>query len=76
MAKGMSLRQWGRALIGAAINSGVGGVTLVIVKPADFNPFAGANVYALLQVCVALALVGAALYVKEHPIPLEEQEIP
>jgi hypothetical protein len=64
------LRTWALGAFGAAVNSGVGGITLMIVSPRQFNVFAGAEVTALLKVCVALALVGFALYVKEHPVEL------
>ena len=66
----MTLRQWGIGGLGAAINAGIGGITLMIVDPNDFNPFAGAAIYDLAKVMVALALVGFSLYVKDHPIPL------
>lgn len=68
----MTLRQWGLGAFGAAINAGVGGITLMIVDPTDFNPFGGGDITDLLKVCFALGLVGFALYVKEHPIPLSE----
>ena len=73
----MTLRGWLAGCIGAAINSGIGGITLVIVKPEDFNPFGTGSWVDLGKVCVALALVGFALYVKEHPIPLidEHEEV-
>lgn len=70
----MTLRDWGLGAFGAAINAGVGGITLMIVDPSDFNPFGGGDMIALAKVCAALALVGFALYVKEHPIPLVDQE--
>ncbi len=70
----MTLRGWGLGAVGAAINAGVGGITLMIVDPHDFNPFGGGDMVALAKVCVALALVGFALYVKEHPIPLTDED--
>lgn len=71
MADLSRLRTWGLGAFGAAINSGVGGITLMIVDPEDFNPFAGADAFGLVKVCVALALVGFALYVKDHPLELQ-----
>lgn len=70
----MTLRDWGLGAFGAAINAGVGGITLMIVDPSDFNFFGSGDILRLVKVCAALALVGFALYVKEHPIPLVDQE--
>lgn len=68
-------RRWGHGVIGAAINSAAGGVALVIVDPQDFNLFGGGAVQ-LGKVMVALALVGAALYIKEHQVPLDDEPAP
>lgn len=66
-----TLRKWGLGLIGAAINSAAGAVSLVIVDPVDFDPF-GAGGVKLLKVTIALAIVGAFLYIREHKVPIEE----
>jgi hypothetical protein len=66
-----SLRLWGIGLLGAAINSAVGAVTMVIVEPQDFDPFGGGMV-KLAKVAIVLAISGAALYLKTHPIPADD----
>jgi hypothetical protein len=66
-----SLRLWGIGLLGAAINSAVGAVTMVIVEPQDFDPFGGGMV-KLAKVAIVLAISGAALYLKTHPIPTDD----
>lgn len=66
-----TMRRWGLGLIGAAINSAAGAIGVVIVDPEDFNPFDG-GLMKLGTVMFTLGLVGAWLYIKEHPIPLEE----
>ena len=66
-----TLRIWARGLAGAAINSAAGAVSLVVVDPVDFDPFGGGLV-KLLKVSLSLALVGAFLYVKQHPLPVDD----
>lgn len=68
-----TLRRWGRGLLGAAINSATGAGALVIVDPADFDPF-GPGLIKLLKVSIALAIAGAYLYLRQHPIPLEDEQ--
>ncbi|HYE87724.1 MAG TPA: hypothetical protein VEA16_15280, partial [Vicinamibacterales bacterium] len=59
-----TLRQWGRGLLGAAINSAASAVTVVIVDPINFNPMNG-GIVKVLSVMGVAALVGAALYLKQ-----------
>ncbi len=63
----ISFRLWLHGLVGAAINSGANAVTLMIVKPEDFNLKAGLN--DLIKVTVLSAIFGAALYLKRSPLP-------
>lgn len=67
-----AMRKWGRGLLGAAINSAASAVTVVIVDPSDFSPVGG-GLFKLLSVMGASALVGAALYLKQHPLPDVEE---
>ena len=64
---GMSLREWLHGLFSSLINGAAGAVTVVIVDPTDFNIFEGRE--KLIMVAVAMALVGAALYLKDKPLP-------
>lgn len=64
-------RRWARGLIGAAINSAASSVTVVTVDPNAFNPING-GLAKLATVAGVSALFGAALYLKQHPLPEEE----
>jgi hypothetical protein len=65
------VRQWVRGLVGAAINGGATAITVSIVDPLNFNPMNG-GAGKLLTVAGISALVGSALYLKQHPLPEEE----
>lgn len=67
-----TVRRWARGLLGAAINSAASAVTVVIVDPQDFNPMDG-GVWKLLSVMGVAAIFGAALYLKQHPLPEEDE---
>jgi hypothetical protein len=64
----MNWKLWGRGLIAAVINAIANSIVVVIVDPTKFNLFQG-GARELGQVAVVSALVGAALYLKEHPDP-------
>lgn len=64
----MNWKLWSRGLV-AAIIAAVGNSTaVVIVDPVTFNLFQG-GAWKLLQVAIVFALMGAGLYLKEHPVP-------
>ncbi len=69
----MNWRLWTRGLIAAVINSAASAVTVVIVDPITFSPFNG-GLSKLLTVMGVSAGFGAALYLKEHPLPQCEDE--
>lgn len=64
-------KKWARGLLGAAINSAASAVTVVIVDPVDFSPLNG-GLLKLLTVMGVSALFGAALYLKQHPLPEDD----
>lgn len=69
-----TVQKWARGLLGAAINSAASAITVVIVDPVKFNPLAG-GAAELATVAAVAGLFGAALYLKQHPLPdVEEQE--
>ena len=70
-----TLRKWGRGLLGAVINSAAGAGSLVIVDPVDFSPFNMPGVLKLAKVSVALAIAGAYLYLRQHPLPEDDVEL-
>ena len=64
-----SMRKWGLGLVGAAINSAATAVTLVIVDPVTFADWS-----RLWKVMAVNAVIGLALYLKQHPVPPDETE--
>lgn len=67
----MNWKLWSRGLIAAIINAIANSVVIVIVDPTTFNLFQG-GAKELGQVAIVSALVGAALYLKQHPDPWED----
>jgi len=59
---------WARGLFAALIGGASNGVAVVIVDPTTFNLFQG-GAKKLGGVCLVFAIVSAALYLKEHPLP-------
>ncbi len=53
----------------AAINASVSTVTLVVVDPEKFNPFAGAGWHKLAAAVIVAAIAGFFLYMRDHPLP-------
>ena len=68
-------RVWLRGLVGAAINSAASTVTVVIVDPLGFSP-ANGGLSKLATVAGVSAAFGAALYLKQHPLPCEDESTP
>lgn len=64
------LRVWLRGLIAAAVSAASNAVTVMIVEPQHFNMQDGLGKVG--QVALVSAIVGAALYLKQHPVPDEE----
>lgn len=65
-------QKWIRGLLGAAINSAASSVTVVIVDPIAFDPIHG-GAMKLLSVFLVSAVAGAALFLKQHPLPDEDE---
>jgi hypothetical protein len=68
----VTIRKWLRGLVGAAIASGANAITVMIVEPQHFNIHEGLD--RVGWIALVSAIVGAALYLKEHPIPEECSE--
>lgn len=66
-----TIEKWAIGLMGAIINSGATAVTLVIVDPLLFDP-ANGGLRRLMMIMASSAAVGAALYLKQHPLPVDE----
>lgn len=65
-------RTWLRGLIGAFVGASANAITLMLVKPEDFNFAAGWS--NLWHFAVVSGVVSAALYLKQHPVPDEEKD--
>lgn len=63
---------WLHGLAAAAISSAANGVAVVIAAPESFNLHEGRD--RLIAVCVVFAIVGAASYLKQSPLPKPEQQ--
>jgi hypothetical protein len=72
MEKLKSVRVWLRGLIAAVIGGAANAVTTVVVAPETFNLDEGLP--KLTAVVASSALVSAALYLKQSPIPSEESK--
>lgn len=61
---------WLKGLASAAISGAANGITVLIVAPDTFNLQEGVG--RLGSVCVVGAIVGAAMYLKQSPLPVED----
>lgn len=69
-------KTWARGLIGACINGAASSITVVIVDPVQFNIFQG-GFRKLGIVCLVSAVFGAALFLKQNPLPgTESTKVP
>ena len=68
-----SFKQWVHGLAAAVIGGGASAVTVVIVAPDQFNLFDPAALNRLISVVGVSALVSAALYLKQSPLPPEDK---
>jgi hypothetical protein len=60
-------RNWARGLVGAIIGGGANAVTAMVVEPKSFNFAEGWT--SLWHFTLVSAIVSAALYLKQKPIP-------
>lgn len=61
---------WLKGLIAAVIGGAANALTMVIVDPLNFNLGEGVN--NLLTVAATSAIVAAAMYLKQSPLPNTE----
>ncbi len=66
-------RVWIRGLVAAIVAAASNAVTVMIVEPLHFNVHEGLN--KVCQVALVSAIVGAALYLKQHPLPDEPAQL-
>lgn len=67
----MNWKLWSRGLFAAMLNTIANSIVVVIVDPVKFNLFQG-GATELGKVAIVSALMGAALYLKQHPDPWED----
>jgi hypothetical protein len=72
MSRLKDIRVWLRGLVAAIIGGAANAVTTVIVAPETFNFQTGKS--KLLAVATASAIVNAAMYLKQSPVPPELPE--
>jgi hypothetical protein len=60
-------KRWLNGLVGGFIGSGASAIANMVVDPNDFN--FGAGMVKLGKVCLVSGIIGAALYLKQHPVP-------
>ena len=65
-------RTFFRGFVGAVVGGGANAVTVMVVKPEAFNLTTGWS--DLWHFTAISAIVSAALYLKQNPVPPEEQE--
>ena len=65
-----SVKVWLRGLIAAAVGAGSNAITVMVVEPQHFNVDDGLT--NVVKVALVSAVVGAALYLKQHPVPEDE----
>ena len=63
-------KMWVHGLAAAVISAAASGITLVIVDPNSFN-FTASGLQHLGTVCGVQALIAAAAYLKQSPLPAE-----
>jgi hypothetical protein len=65
----VSPRIWFKGLAAATISSATNSVSVLIADPSHFKPDGAAGFKNLAVVALMSAIVGAALYLKQSPIP-------
>lgn len=66
------MKIWIEGLLAALIGGGANAVTVIVVDPLAFN--LGEGLPKLLQVVTVGAIVAAAAFLKQSPIPKAEKE--
>ena len=66
------MKIWIEGLLAALVGGGANAVTVIVVDPLNFN--LGDGLPKLLQVVAVGAIVAAAAFLKQSPIPKAEQK--
>ncbi|MGH9358210.1 MAG: hypothetical protein ACRD4Q_00035 [Candidatus Acidiferrales bacterium] len=65
----MNLHAWLKGLMAAVISSAANSISVLVADPQHFNPGAAGGFRNLGLVALVSAIVGAALYLKQSPVP-------
>lgn len=71
MTKGT--RKWIRSIVATAVNGFASGAVLIIADPVAFNLAEGSR--KLLLTSTVFALIGLANFLKEHPLPDDDDVV-
>lgn len=66
----MSNKAWMHGLVAAVISAGANSITLIVIDPLKFNLQEGWK--NLLTAVVVSSILSAAFYLKQSPLPPEE----
>lgn len=69
---GVAVSHWFKGLIAAMVGGAANGVLVNVVDPADFN--VGPGWKKLATMIAASALVSAAMYLKQSPVPPDDDD--
>ncbi len=62
-------RVYWHGVLGAALNSAASSITVIVVDPSTFNISTAGGLKHVMAVVAVSAIVGMAIYIKQHPIP-------
>lgn len=65
------MNKWLKGLLSAIIGGAANSITVMVVEPTSFNLQEGLS--KLLSVAAVSAIVAAAMYLKQSPLPVEEE---
>lgn len=66
----MDFKHWLHGLIAAVVGGGANAITVIILDPINFNLFQGGATKLGMATLVS-AIVSAAMYLKQSPLPTE-----
>ena len=65
-----SIRNWIHGLVAAVVSGAANSITVAVVDPETFNIETGLD--KMLTVAAVAAIMGAAAYLKQSPLPIKE----
>jgi hypothetical protein len=68
------MNKWLKGLLSAIIGGAANSITVAVVEPASFN--LGEGLPKLVSVAAVSAIVAAAMYLKQSPLPGDKDEPP